>query len=356
MASKTLAFLTRRACLKRSPCIKAEKCTGRTFTSVASSQSSTLSPEDHINDILAAAPSQSTSIGQKEREVLLRCASKTGKSRNSPETFYSLTADDLARAGGSKILETYHEDLFAIATAAFPALPLEPWRFSGGALRCVSDAKYRRRFLLWLKEELKIHDHSQWRGKLRKELLQKIGISIPPISIKNALREEFSDVDWNAQFGPNSVDRVKPLRVPEESDTVNTTPEMLESYRKTLDTFLDTVESQGGLDRWYRVKLSQIEQNQDVADIVKKFNGYLSVALKRIYPEHAWDEWRLGDVPKGFWSDLANKKKFFDSLLPSGETLQWWYNVSAAWVLQHPGGAGALNVRKNELPGALKEI
>jgi hypothetical protein len=123
-----------------------------------------------------------------------------------------------------------------------------------------------------------------------------------------------------------------------------------------MDDFLkSTGAGKSGLDGWYEIKRNQIEQNQDVVTVIKTFNGYLSSSLKGIYPEHAWEEWRFGEVPNGFWSDPANKRRFFESLLPKGEKLDWWYSRTSAWVLRHRGGAGALSARKSDLQGALTE-
>jgi hypothetical protein len=154
--------------------------------------------EPDNDDIFAFEPSKSTQKGEKERDVLLRVASKLEKSRNSLHTWYSLTPDDIAKAGGSKLLDMYQEDIFALTLAAFPALPLEPWRFSGGALRCVSDPKYRRQFLLWLKEELKIDDASHWRAQIRKGRLQKIGSA--KFSIFHVSKSFQSDLTMFFQF------------------------------------------------------------------------------------------------------------------------------------------------------------
>lgn len=62
------------------------------------------------------------------------------------------------------------------------------------------------------------------------------------------------------------------------------------------------------------------------------YNNSPSRALKAIYPEHDWQEWRFGKVPRNFWDDLANQKKFVEDVakqLRVGE-LDDWFGVKAA--------------------------
>jgi hypothetical protein len=38
----------------------------------------------------------------------------------------------------------------------------------------------------------------------------------------------------------------------------------------------------------------------------------LIVALSAVYPERQWHPWHFAKVPKGFWNDQENRRKFFD--------------------------------------------
>jgi hypothetical protein len=64
---------------------------------------------------------------------------------------------------------------------------------------------------------------------------------------------------------------------------------------------------------------------------MKNYAASLPKALRAIYPEHAWVEWKFLHVTKGFWQDRANRKMFFDEV---GKTLgvtqkQGWYSHQA---------------------------
>lgn len=40
------------------------------------------------------------------------------------------------------------------------------------------------------------------------------------------------------------------------------------------------------------------------------YKNSLTKALKTIYPSLPWAEWRFASVPKVFWEDMENQKKF----------------------------------------------
>src|SRR4051812_45596482 len=47
---------------------------------------------------------------------------------------------------------------------------------------------------------------------------------------------------------------------------------------------------------------------------MKKYNGSLIKALLTIYPEIQWKPWKFSTVSKGFWSNVDNRKAYFESI------------------------------------------
>ena len=52
--------------------------------------------------------------------------------------------------------------------------------------------------------------------------------------------------------------------------------------------------------------------------------------LSSEYPEHDWHAWKFDIVPRNFWNDLSNQRKFMDWISKELkiDKLSDWYNVS----------------------------
>jgi hypothetical protein len=61
--------------------------------------------------------------------------------------------------------------------------------------------------------------------------------------------------------------------------------------------------------------------------------------LKSTYPDHKWEEWRFETASRNFWSDLANQKRFLDSIKPvlKINTNEDWYKVDFRTLGKHGG-------------------
>lgn len=56
---------------------------------------------------------------------------------------------------------------------------------------------------------------------------------------------------------------------------------------------------------------------KDICDLggkqlLNKYNGSPSLLLSTMYPDYDWLIWKFDQVPKNFWHDNKNKRKFFD--------------------------------------------
>jgi hypothetical protein len=64
-------------------------------------------------------------------------------------------------------------------------------------------------------------------------------------------------------------------------------------------------------------------------------------ALRKVYSDHVWDEWKLNMKSQGFFKDVSNQRKFI--LLAARqlgvETISQWYDVDARTIAQLDGGS-----------------
>ncbi len=69
-------------------------------------------------------------------------------------------------------------------------------------------------------------------------------------------------------------------------------------------------------------------------------NSHLCDVLSVIYPEYEWLPWRFSYVPKGFWSDLKNQRKYLDwvatqlSMTNNNENREGWYKIQQTVIFQ----------------------
>lgn len=114
-------------------------------------------------------------------------------------------------------------------------------------------------------------------------------------------------------------------------------PAALKRHRQHFDLFAAKVDIRDP-ESWYNVSLNSIRKKEPrlFRSIRASYNGSLVKALLSACPEYTWHVWKFKEpAPKGFWSDLANHKLYFDWLgeLIGVKTLEDWYTVRGSDIL-----------------------
>lgn len=95
------------------------------------------------------------------------------------------------------------------------------------------------------------------------------------------------------------------------------------------------------LDDWYQQASKNLDANIR-QQIKREHGGSLYRALSAAYPEVEWLPWKFKHhgVPKNYWKEPANQRKFFDELGKKVgiQTLDDWYDkISKKVVMDHGG-------------------
>ncbi len=62
-------------------------------------------------------------------------------------------------------------------------------------------------------------------------------------------------------------------------------------------------------DGWYSVKMLEITKYPEVRTILSHYQGYLSLALEKIYPDTQWKHWLFEQrLPPNYWSDISHRR------------------------------------------------
>lgn len=86
----------------------------------------------------------------------------------------------------------------------------------------------------------------------------------------------------------------------------------------------------------YDVTVDHVYQHRGRSLLRTYYGSSLPFAMIRVYPEHKWQVWRFNQsrVPRGFWSDPACQRQYFESLTheldaDSSKGLALWYSWTA---------------------------
>jgi hypothetical protein len=108
------------------------------------------------------------------------------------------------------------------------------------------------------------------------------------------------------------------------------------------------------LDRWYSVSATTVKRHGGSGLLRRYYNGSHIAALKSVFPEHNWLDWRFESVPRSWWNDISHQRQFFDWLgkeVLKIERMDEWYTKISAKELRANGGATILR-KYGGSPGA----
>jgi len=116
-------------------------------------------------------------------------------------------------------------------------------------------------------------------------------------------------------------------------------------------------------ENWYSLLSTQMILNGKGEGILRTYEGVLSRAMKKAFPEYEWREWmfeqRRGGVARGFWKDRKNRVAYFNWLrevLGIKDDSNDWYNVRFVDVCKLHGAGLLINVYNNSLQQFLSDM
>jgi hypothetical protein len=96
---------------------------------------------------------------------------------------------------------------------------------------------------------------------------------------------------------------------------------------------------------WYKFTSLDVVARKGKGLLYNYYGGSLIKALHTVYPEYTLLPWLFERVPRNFWKDMGNQRKFFDWLAKELDILtpSDWYRVSANAIVAK-GGGGLLDL------------
>lgn len=105
---------------------------------------------------------------------------------------------------------------------------------------------------------------------------------------------------------------------------------------------------------WYLHSNTALESTEVQA--AARVAGGLGPALRAIYPDVEFHDWKLGKLPRNFWHSKSNRRRFFESIVPAAR-LEGWYSekflTTEVSKLRH--APSVLKIFRGSLVNALKD-
>jgi hypothetical protein len=187
-----------------------------------------------------------------------------------------------------------------------------------------SDKAERRMWMAQAGKDLGVRDLSDWYKIQSDQVLPIKGSSFLKkyyrASLYVALKDLHPEHSWHPWLFHSRIRSVWNL------------PEVRRDF---FDWTLREVLQKQSLEDWYDVKYRELEQllkqrGVPITAIQNYCGGSFVKALKQSYSFHEWHEWRFAKVPKGFWKDHDNRKRYFDWVGQrlNVKTFDDWYGVT----------------------------
>ncbi|MCP4659822.1 MAG: hypothetical protein GY856_30840 [bacterium] len=293
----------------------------------------------------------------------------------TPEDWYLLSYDDLFENYGHSLLQRYSSSPCLILRASFPEHEWLEWRFSKVALEFWDDAGNRRRYIEWLRKRLGFEKMEDWYALTPELLGQHYGGGLFAAyggRIFDLVEDTFPEYHWHGwlfrrvpvDFWDDLMNQRRylewlgrKLRIerPEDWYQVTSTAfvanrgipmlrryngsyvraltscfpeyELLEwrfqrlphgfwddpaNRRRAIDWLGEQLRYDDP-DDWYLITGCDF-YDHGLGGLLRYYNGSPIAAVTDLLTERVWEEWLSHQLPKGYWTNRRNRRRYLDWL------------------------------------------
>jgi len=251
------------------------------------------------------------------------------------DDWYRVTERNVKQHGGDGLLTRYDYSLLGILSSLFPEHDWKPWLFGRTPKGFWDQPENRRRYMLWLGEQLGFRKIEDWYRVTSRDFQRHRGST--PLrsrhlgSIPAVLADAFPEYPWDLRrFRKRVTGSGKIIR-----------PPGFWMVRANRVRYLRGLGRQLGFRRpadWYRVTALDLQRHQGFGVLVYYRSCAVRAAME-LYPKYPWKEWLFQCVPKDFWNQPENRRRYMHWL---GQQLGFrrpadWYRVTGADFDRHRG-------------------
>ncbi len=244
--------------------------------------------------------------------------------------YYVKREDIVQHRGGESVLNQYFADLGTLLEVIYPEHVWDPFSVEASSSSLVSPFHFwslldnRRRFFDWLGKQLSISSLDGWYQVNTVAIGGGQGNDFMRVYyqgyLANALQSVYPDYHWKVWRFDRSPNE---FWMSDKS-----------THRLVLEDIAQQLEIGSDMSRWYNITASDVTSKSGGTSLLNRYEGSLLKTLQSLYPDYEWYPWLFAKIPKTYWSDVKNVKKYIEWLaIKLGmEKLDEWYNVSFAQI------------------------
>ncbi len=213
------------------------------------------------------------------------------------EDWYNVTTDDFKQNRGSgALLHCWNSSAIGAVKETFPDYDWKEWLFTCCPRAFWKDPKNHRRYMDWFSERMQIQTPEDWYRINNQDFRDNKGGAFLlhyQSTISLAIMTYLPKYDWQEwRFGK--------------------TPKGFWDEKRNRIRFMKWLGKQVGIkkiDDWYDLTRKDFDKHNG-KQFIKFYDGSPLAAVKDCIPRKLWDEWRFARVPRGFWNDAANRRRY----------------------------------------------
>jgi hypothetical protein len=222
----------------------------------------------------------------------------------------------LYRNQGKKMLEQYHNYSFHKAIErVYPEYEWYIWLFKNSSRNYWEHRENQQRYLDWLSSVLGVVTQQDWYTVLLEDVLENGGAMLCGKyggSHGAALQALYPQYEWYPWLFTHS-------------------PSKFWSSWSNQRRYLNWVAEELGIEtqhQWYSISNEDIISMQGTT-LLGQHNSSMHRALQYVYPEYEWHGWFFEILPRNYWKDINNQRKFLDWIESEAliEHKEQWYTT-----------------------------
>jgi hypothetical protein len=220
------------------------------------------------------------------------------------EDFYRITHEDLKRHCGQGLAQSIWRASAVVGVLeCFPEYDWKEWLFACAPRKFWLDKANHRRYMDWLGQQLGCRRPEDWYRVTTRDFQRHKGGSFLlhyHSSVSEAVMSYLPDFPWKEWMFVSAPNAFWALR----------------KNRRRYLLWLGEQLGYGDWTDWYSLKGDDFRRN--FGGECLKYYGSPAAAVKDLFPEHPWCEWKFARVPRAFWRRVENRRRYTHWL---GETL-----------------------------------
>jgi len=214
----------------------------------------------------------------------------------TPDDWYQVKNEDLARLHGKHFLSYYGHSLVAVLRKFHPRKRWHEWLFHSTGPYFWDEPANRLRYMSWLANELGFRTATDWYQLNAQTLKDKHGHGLfnrYHCSVRALIADCFPDHDWKPWL-------------------FSTVPAGFWNQRENRLQYMAWLGHRLRFRKpedWYQVTTGQFSEHHGGSLISCYGNSRLAL-LQEYYPEFHWHPWKFKVAPNGFWKNRKNRVQY----------------------------------------------